>query len=272
MPQKCRNYCFTLNNPTFEEVHDIVTSGEYRYCIFGFEVGEKGTEHLQGYMEFDHQKRLSEAKIIERMHLESRKGTQKQAIEYCKKEGDFYEFGEMKEQGKRTDMDDIKNLIDNGGTLEDVASQYFGQYIRYNFNKYVDMKKKLNHGECDVYLVRKFEEGDPYEFVAKNDNVFLCDNGDLSAYAGEPCIVYVGWDSRIFHKWCRNIPTIVKYGFENRTIMPRTCILYEAYLKNDPIVDLMTLIGNASEVSGGNTDGQAITPDCQEEDDEIISI
>lgn len=56
MPQKCRNWCFTLNNPTIDEIIEILDKN-FKYCIFGFEIGKKGTEHLQGYIEYENQKK-----------------------------------------------------------------------------------------------------------------------------------------------------------------------------------------------------------------------
>jgi len=84
---QARNYVFTLNNYTTKELDALIGNTDYKYMIFGFE--EKSTKHLQGYMEFDQQIRICELKYFpfERMHLERRKGTQKQAIEYCQKDG-----------------------------------------------------------------------------------------------------------------------------------------------------------------------------------------
>lgn len=92
-----KNWCFTLNNYSvdeeseFEVTHDCVT-----YIIFGKEKGESGTPHLQGYLEFSKNMRISAIKKLfncDRLHLEKRIGTSEQAANYCRKEGRFYERG-----------------------------------------------------------------------------------------------------------------------------------------------------------------------------------
>ena len=100
---------FTCNNYEKEHINqleELVRSGVFAYCVFGFEIGKEGTPHLQGYAELTKQKRFTTVKNMlgNQYHLERRKGTQSQAIEYCKKEKDFAEFGEKKNQGDRGDL------------------------------------------------------------------------------------------------------------------------------------------------------------------------
>ena len=65
------------------------------YNVFGYERGVEGTPHLQGYVHFKDAKTLSAvSKMMPRAHLEPRLGTVDQAVQYCKKEGDYEEFGE----------------------------------------------------------------------------------------------------------------------------------------------------------------------------------
>lgn len=98
-----RNWCFTLNNYTEEEVKDVKELGELamgnkqlvKYLIFGYEMGESGTPHLQGFISFPNQiqmKRVKEFFGTERIHLEVAKSPQ-DAIEYCMKEGKWEQYG-----------------------------------------------------------------------------------------------------------------------------------------------------------------------------------
>lgn len=104
MSKGSRSWCFTLNNYT-EEERDALRDCKCVYMLFGYERGDEGTPHLQGYVHYKDAKTLSAMKkIMPRAHLEIRKGTVDQAVDYCKKEGDFEEFGKkplsQKEKGE----------------------------------------------------------------------------------------------------------------------------------------------------------------------------
>ena len=93
MSKGSRSWCYTVNNFT-EEDRDGLRALTCAYNVFGYERGDEGTPHLQGYIHFKDCKTLSAVKkVMPRAHLEPRKGTVDQAVEYCKKEGDFEEFG-----------------------------------------------------------------------------------------------------------------------------------------------------------------------------------
>lgn len=92
-----RGYCFTINNFTTEDVTDIQKL-DFKYLVFGFEVGANGTPHLQGYIHYKREKRFGTvSKELPRAHIEIRRGTIQQAIDYCKKDKDFIELGEIPE-------------------------------------------------------------------------------------------------------------------------------------------------------------------------------
>nr|WAE42297.1 MAG: replication associated protein [Cressdnaviricota sp.] len=106
---KKRNYCFTI----FTEKHnEIKFIPPMTYLIYQLErCPESGKLHYQGYVEFDCAIRISAVKKTfncDTMHLETRLGTQDEAIAYCRKEesrveGPF-EFGVKAIQGKRNDL------------------------------------------------------------------------------------------------------------------------------------------------------------------------
>jgi hypothetical protein len=88
MPGKTfRHICFTLNNPSSDEIA-FAESEHVRYAAWQREVREKGTPHLQGYIEFAKNVSMKAVKALvgKGAHLEERRGTREQAREYCKKE------------------------------------------------------------------------------------------------------------------------------------------------------------------------------------------
>jgi hypothetical protein len=105
-----RNFCFTLNNYTDNDV-EFLAKVECRYMCYGKEVGENGTPHLQGTVCFKNQITFAVAKkrlcVDERIHVEATKALDK-SIDYCQKEGNFIERGERPCAGKRNDLDEFK--------------------------------------------------------------------------------------------------------------------------------------------------------------------
>lgn len=130
-----KSLCFTLNNYTKEEEENLISKLKYEYLIFGKEIGENGTPHLQGYVEFRGSKRFDTLKKFNsRIHWEARKGKQFQAIEYCKKDGDFREFGTLTVQlpGKRNDLQVVRQRLEEGRGIRGVISEHVNlQAIRY---------------------------------------------------------------------------------------------------------------------------------------------
>lgn len=105
---------FTLNNYTVADTDRLDALGPtVKYLVYGLEVGESGTPHIQGYVAFGSAIAFSSAKdkVGARAHLEVAKGTPKQAAEYCKKDGNFKEFGICPQQGKRSDWDRYKSWV-----------------------------------------------------------------------------------------------------------------------------------------------------------------
>jgi len=95
-----------------------IERSEYKYLIIGDEVCPKsGRKHWQGYVEF---KSARTRKGVKRafgrndMFCAARKGTAAQAAKYCMKEGAFQEFGEISQQGRRSDLDKLCGELVNG--------------------------------------------------------------------------------------------------------------------------------------------------------------
>lgn len=130
MEKQARCFVFTLNNPNDQSTAELQTwlTANCRYAVYGREVAPTtGTIHLQGYFECSSPKRYSTLRgcLPRGIHLESRKGTRDQAIQYCKKDGDIWEHGEAKSnQGKRTDLDSIRRIAVERGMrgVSEVAS------------------------------------------------------------------------------------------------------------------------------------------------------
>lgn len=109
-----RRWVFTLNNYTEEEEALLeFMADEAEYLVVGYEVGEEGTPHLQGAVVWKKPRRLAAVrKELERAHWEVMRGTTAQAAEYCKKEGEFREWGAMPGPSNKEDRKQVwRDLI-----------------------------------------------------------------------------------------------------------------------------------------------------------------
>lgn len=143
-PQRARAWCFTLNNYT--SLHEtLLKQLDYRYLVYGREVGESGTPHLQGYIFFPQRKTLQVVRrLIQGAHVAPRGGTHKQASEYCKKDGDYFEDGDPP-----TDLEDQQKAGAKANavkwkSINDHAKQGDLIYIQTTYPKeYILLKSKL---------------------------------------------------------------------------------------------------------------------------------
>lgn len=128
---RTRNWVFTINN--FSDVEqEACQKLECSYIVVGTEVGASGTPHLQGYVEFANAKTMTAVKKLlgGRAHLEPRKGTPLQASDYCKKDGMFTERGNLSQQGKRSDLHEVADLVRERG-IEGVIDEVPHMFIKY---------------------------------------------------------------------------------------------------------------------------------------------
>lgn len=87
-----KRWCFTLNNFTKEEVEEIrskvpILCDKY---ICGFEIGENGTPHIQGFLNFKKKARPMTEFGMPRIHWEKTRGSLKDNLNYCSKEAKVF--------------------------------------------------------------------------------------------------------------------------------------------------------------------------------------
>lgn len=150
---RSRHYCFTLNNYTSADIEYLSTVA-CCYIIYGKEVGESGTPHLQGYVRFDNA--VAMPKWPMKPHFEPAK-TVDQAIAYCQKDGDIYERGTRPAtQAEKGDKGKVRNAeiwkAAKEGRFEDVPFGLYRTakivYAEYNPKpkpKTLDHDEPVNH-------------------------------------------------------------------------------------------------------------------------------
>lgn len=150
--EKLRNFCFT----SFEKQKPLFNEDYMSYMIFGKEICPRtGLPHWQGYCELRDQERFNTVKKLmgNTVHIEARRGTGGEAADYCKKDGDYEEYGTMKMQGERTDLKAVARAIAGGASRLDVAIQRPAEFIKFHrgIEKMINMRDKAyRKGEREV--------------------------------------------------------------------------------------------------------------------------
>jgi len=124
-----RSWSFTLNNYTDKDC-TLLDNLVCKYVIYGKEIGEKGTPHLQGCIILCNASRLSSLKkILPTAHWEITKSTTA-SINYCMKENNFI-IRDNRSQGKRSDLSACVESLKTGG-IKQLITDHPETYIKYH--------------------------------------------------------------------------------------------------------------------------------------------
>lgn len=140
MSKRATRVCWTLNNYTEEHIAAVkLLSMDCKYIVFGKEVGDEGTPHLQGFLILKKQKRMSAitqwftSAVGKAWHSEIARGTNDEAANYCKKDGDYWETGDYpKGRGTRTDVKQFLEAVREGQDDDILASEWPDQWVKYH--------------------------------------------------------------------------------------------------------------------------------------------
>lgn len=180
---RVRGWCYTLNNYTNADVDkhkEFFEQQKIKYHVFGFEVGESGTPHLQGYIEFENPREMGGVKkLMPKAHLEKRYASPIEASNYCKKGDNFLEWGEVPKQGERKDLLELRDKIIEGGVSavdeivmnDPMAFHMYGRTLE-RVSDVVMMKTRRREMTEGVWLFGKTGVGKThraYEMIGEED-------------------------------------------------------------------------------------------------------
>lgn len=236
MTTRSRAWCFTCNNYTYLDMREIIETGNQRYIIIGFEVGKKGTSHLQGYVYFANAvtfQSLNDHNST-RFHWEQAKGTPEQNQTYCSKTGNYLEFGELPIKGHAS-WESIEDAMKDPM----INPRLYVQYKKH-YKEIINMSKEkkttkfyvidpIGDAITEVYDYFNWEETDKVAIVTDLNQLEAYDEYDHVIY-------YSSYLEQIQNLWPRGVPITYKYGYEIKklncdslTIVTSTPSLYPLY-------------------------------------------
>lgn len=199
---RTHGYCWTWNNYTEADilyVNGLINKPRplISYLCYGKEIAPTtGTPHLQGYIHFKNAQPFDTVKkLFPKQHLEAQRGTIDQAIDYCKEDGDFTEFGEKPKQGERTDLKPIYDRINAGEDLDNIIMENPDVYNRAHraMHRLEDIqmrkrrRKEMTEGEW-IYGESGTGKSE-YAFQHENAYVYPYDNGWCDGYKQEDIVI-----------------------------------------------------------------------------------
>lgn len=241
-----RNWCFTQNN--YLECHKkVLDLLECRYLVYGEEVGESGTPHLQGFVAFDGMKRLAGVrKILPAAHWEVAKGTAEQAAMYCKKDGKFVERGEVPSR-KRAGAAEIERWDEareaaKKGRFEDIPSDIFIRYYNSLHKIAADAQPKPESLPTLDFWWFCGPTGSGKSLAARTENpdYYIKNiNKWWDGYQDQPCVIIEEWDptysymASFLKQWADHHPFAAEVKGGSRCLRPARIIITSNYSITD---------------------------------------
>ncbi len=205
-----KNWCFT-DFELLDWIKIYKETDDIRYICWGTEVcPSTKKKHYQGWIQIKNKKRIGGIKKLcrsKKIHIESCRGSVGENEQYCQKDNLYQTVGDFITQGKRTDLDELKKILDNGGTLKDIADENMQAFVQYNrgFEKYKNIIDKVTrksfrklevihiHGETGSGKTRSAIEYDRDDTYKIQGNALQWWDG----YDGEKTLVIDEYDNQI---------------------------------------------------------------------------
>lgn len=162
MGHRSRNWMITIFTENTEMVSTMSKLERIKYFTGQFEIcPTTNKKHFQGYIEMKNPIGLSGLKKYlnnDQIHLEERKGNQKQAIAYVTKAetstGERIEEGKKGEQGRRTDLERAIEMIKEKKKINEIIDE-IPHMIRYDkhLERYREREVEPRNFQTEVYTL-----------------------------------------------------------------------------------------------------------------------
>lgn len=233
MSAKYRNFCFTHNNYPNTELEDGI---DCKYIVYGKEIGDSGTPHLQGLVVFKSPRSLAGViKVLPGCHVEVCRQLFA-AMEYCKKDGDVTERGVAPMEPKVAAEKGIAERweLAKQGRFEELPPEQIKtyEYIKRKFQEcdsWVPMDHEWRYGVSGAGKSRSAREEYPDAYIKDASKWW-------DGYDHEEVVIIEDWDpkcseylTRYLKIWSDHyhFPAEVKGG--KLTIRPKKIIITSQY-------------------------------------------
>lgn len=203
---RVNRFVFTLNNYNQQE-EEALKNFECKWMIFGHEVGDNGTPHLQGAVCIGKSVAFSTIKryySFTRAHIEPMHGTPQQSRDYCTKQDKdkYFEKGSMPAPGTRSDLIDLAAKVTAGATMRDLAKTDPEALIKYHrgltaLRRYTTKCRDVETPPTVIWIYGPTGTGKTMWAVRTAIRLFGSDmywmsSGTLQwfdGYDGQPCVI-----------------------------------------------------------------------------------
>ena len=262
--ERFRAFAFT-NYKLENDYQKVVDEGKVLYMCYGDEVcPTTQRKHHQGWAYFKNQKSSYKevATLLGVSHVEGMRGSLSQNDDYCSKEGAMKHFGTRPTPGERLDLEDIKQRIMEGESVDELTMwnpELFHQYgrtlskieqiqLRKKFRTWMTVGKWYYGPTGTGKSHTAFEDFTPEDCYVKN----LSDDW-WDGYVGQPRVILNDFRGQIKYeellclvdKWPHTVkqrnrepvPFLARELIVTSSLHP--ALLYESLKKEDSIDQLL---------------------------------
>jgi hypothetical protein len=199
------------------------------YLVSGFEVGEKGTPHIQGYMHFSDGKTMRQiCNLVTGISLQEAKAQGEnfdRRYTYCMKDGDYYEMGERPMNGVTTSTAKVIAAIKEGKTIQEMYD-LFPSYMIHHSAKvkqyYADTAKKedMKFYVMDEEMTMNMAIQTIYHNFDGAKLACVTELQQLEAYSEkyDTVVFFAETFDKLHLLWPYGAPVTYKYGYQQKPI------------------------------------------------------
>jgi len=252
---KSCNFTFTLNNYTDDHI-DMLTQHDCRAMGYGKEVSKTGTPHLQGWLCYPNQRSLNTVrKRLAGAHVEVMKRRLQYNREYCMKDGDYTERGDIpkscKDKGKmekdrwsrnlmlaksgHVDEMDADMQLRFHATIKKLAAQHAPKPVAND-----KLDNSWYYGPSGTGKSMRAREDNPGAYIKLNNKWW-------DGYEGEDVVIIDDFDkydiglSGHLKRWSDHYPFPAEYKGGVKLIRPKRIIVTSNYAPEEIWEDEATL-------------------------------